>query len=181
MSKLYMQNSLKWQKGVKIPTVLHKWVEPKLCVQWYQIQAKHCSALRSLESFFGNVLPMFNTDEHTVLVQAIYVKWVSWGSLYICYTSDKTHLETKNEILMTAIQQRQIKWSKSSSRSKPIFSFPFLVLFLLGLLLARAQMERKKIIVTGIELVLENYMKMLGPYKRIKSSIFGMLANLSNL
>ena len=95
---------------------------------------------------------------------------------------DKTHLETKNEILTTAIQQRQIKWSKSSSRSKPIiFSFPFLVLFLLGLLLARAQMERKKIIVTGIELVLENYMKMLGPYKRIKSSIFGMLANLSNL
>ena len=94
---------------------------------------------------------------------------------------DRTHLETKNEILMMAIQQRQIKWSKSSSRSKPIFSFPFLVLFLLGLLLARAQMERKKIIVTGIELVLENYMKMLGPYKRIKSSIFGMLANLSNL
>ena len=39
-------------------------------------------------------------------------------------------------------------------------------------------MERKKIIVTGIELVLENYMKILGPYKRIKSFIFGMLAKL---
>ena len=39
-------------------------------------------------------------------------------------------------------------------------------------------MERKKIIVTGIELVLENYMKMLGLYKRIKSRIFGMLAKL---
>ena len=132
-----------------------------------------------LQEFFGNVLPVFDTTEQTVLVQAVYVKWVSWGSLYISYTLDKTHLETKNEILMTAIQQRQIKWSKSSSRSKPIiFSFPFLVLFLLGLLLARAQMERKKTIVTGIELVLENYMKILGPYKRIKSFIFGMLAKL---
>ena len=40
---------------------------------------------------------------------------------------------------------------------------------------ARANGAQKNI-VTGIELVLENYMKMLGPYKGIKSRIFGMLA-----
>ena len=36
--------------------------------------------------FFGNVLPVFNITEKTVLVQAIYVKRVSWGSLYVSYT-----------------------------------------------------------------------------------------------
>ena len=36
--------------------------------------------------FFGNVLPVFNITEQTVLVQAIYVKRVSWGSLYVSYT-----------------------------------------------------------------------------------------------
>ena len=62
--------------------------------------------------FFGNVLPVFNITEQTVLVQAVYVKWVSWGSLYISYTLDKTHLETKNVILMTAIQQEADKMIK---------------------------------------------------------------------
>ena len=62
--------------------------------------------------FFGNVLSIFNITEHTVLVQAVYVKWVSWESFYISYTLDKTHLETKNVILMTAIQQEADKMIK---------------------------------------------------------------------
>ena len=36
--------------------------------------------------FFGNLLPVFNIIEQIVLVQAVNVKRVSWGSLYISYT-----------------------------------------------------------------------------------------------
>ena len=39
--------------------------------------------LERFPEFFGNVLPAFNITEQTVLIQAIYVKWVSWGSLYV--------------------------------------------------------------------------------------------------
>ena len=47
-------NELKWQKGIKIPS----WpvgIEQKLFVQWYQIQAKYCSALKGFESFLAMV------------------------------------------------------------------------------------------------------------------------------
>ena len=36
----------------------------------------------------SNVLPVFNITEQTVLVQAVYVKRVSWGPLYVSYTLD---------------------------------------------------------------------------------------------
>ena len=55
---------------------------------------------------------LISITEQTILVQAVYVKWVSWESFYISYTLDKTHLETKNVILMTVIQQEADKMIK---------------------------------------------------------------------
>ena len=40
---------------------------------------------RNLSKQF-NVLPVFNITEHTVLVQSVYVKQVSWRSLYLSAT-----------------------------------------------------------------------------------------------
>ena len=47
------------------------------------IQAKHCQRLSKPPL---NVLPVFIITEQTVLVQSIYVKQASWGSLYLSAT-----------------------------------------------------------------------------------------------
>ena len=41
--------------------------------------------MRGFESFLGNVLPVFDITEQTDLVQAVYLKRISWGSLYVSY------------------------------------------------------------------------------------------------
>ena len=51
-----------------------------------------------LQESFGNVLPVFDTTEQTVLVQAVYVKWVSWESLYVFYTLCSCFMVLENQV-----------------------------------------------------------------------------------
>ena len=43
---------------------------------------------KMIETFSNqsNGLPVFNIAEQTVLVQSVYVKWISWGSSYLSAT-----------------------------------------------------------------------------------------------
>ena len=54
--------------------------------------------------FFDNVLPVFNITVQTVLGQAVYVKQVSWGSLYVSYTLDI--LVSHNLTILCAMMSR---------------------------------------------------------------------------
>ena len=47
------------------------------------IQAKHCQKTVETSQPPLNVLPVFIVTEQTVLVQSVYVKHVSWESLYL--------------------------------------------------------------------------------------------------
>ena len=56
-------------------------------------KAKHYYALKGFDSFFWQCFALFNITEQTALVQAdVYVKLVSWGSLYISYTLVTIHI-----------------------------------------------------------------------------------------
>ena len=63
--------------------------------------------MRGFESFLGNVLPVFNITEQTVLVQAIYVKQVCWEYLYIYFSAfSETDKKLTYQLLVLKIGMR---------------------------------------------------------------------------